>query len=200
MTQLISKVKILSANKTEIELEEKVIDKDTKTTKKVTTDISSDEVRHRDFNAAGDALVPFIRKMFGFPEKWEVEFKGLSIHREHGFAVNINTYVRFNQEEISGGASMPLPLLSEESKNGQNEISVQLKDAIMAFLNEVDAFAFAGKQAQASLSLDEPKTDEELDEQEKQNIATPPGTSKKRNKIFGAGVIKAVAHDNKKRA
>lgn len=197
MTQLISKIKILSANKTELELEDKEIDRETKTTKKVVTSITSDEVRHPDFNAAGDALVPYIREMFGFPEEWEVEFKGLSIHREHGFAVNINTYIRFNQEKISGGASMPLPLLSEDSKNGQNEISVQLKEVIMSFLTEADNFAFANKKAQSSLPL----TDEELDEQEKKSIATPPGTAKKRGgKIFRASLVKAVSDDNQKSA
>lgn len=195
MTELIKRVSVLN-NKTEIDFEDKIVNKETKSTRKKFNHVIDDEQRHPDFSAAADEVGSFLPAMFGFPEEWEVEFKGLTINRQHGFVVMINAYAKFNVEGITTGTQMSLGPLYQESKDGNNQLSLKMYDAIIAFLVEAEAYAMRDKKAQLSLLDDDnaEKTDEELDEEEKLQIATPPGTKKAKGKRTLKGALRAFSN------
>jgi hypothetical protein len=167
MTQLISKIKLLSAQRTEIEMSEEVTTDQSKTVN--TSNIESDEVRHPDFTAAGEAIVPIVRKVFNIQKDWEVEFKSVSINRDDGYSAMIGLYLRFGKD-FSSGAQIVMPKLTDEPKNGMNKMPIQLYDAIVKLVDEASKFAFNNKRAQGSLPLEQPKTDEELEAEEQRKI------------------------------
>lgn len=163
MSQLITKIKLKAQGRTEITLTEEIVTDQSKTV--TDSHIGSDELRHADFTAAGDAIAPLCRQVFNIPKEWEIEFKSVHLDRDDGFAVIIGLYFRFGKD-FSSGAGITMPKLTQDPINEVSKLPVQLYDAIIKLIEEADQFAFHDKRAQSSLPL----TDEELDEAERRNI------------------------------
>ncbi len=170
----LTKIRFPSRDVTEIEITETNEKGEDTTIKK---EISSREIRHQDFQVAGEALAAPVLKLAGFPKSFEddTEFRSVRFKRDdkHGLCMNIclvRILKAFGESKISGSIVLNFPLIHEDlAEIGNNKMPKHLYDKVMTLFNEADAFLRQGKRAQGELNLEQ--KDQEVANEEEQDEA-----------------------------
>lgn len=194
MTGMITEIKMLAGNKTEIVCEDIIIKDQAKTSKKLA--VNSTQPAHPDLQAAGDALVPYIEELYPFPD-YTVEFKSVKIYRDdNGFSASYGIYLRPDNEDYSGN-QWQIPKLMVDTPSGKNHLPPMLYEKTQDLIKEAQKFV-EGKRAQADMFAakpddDRPKSDEEIDQEEEDKIAAP-GKTRRRSRFLGGPTDTHATH------
>jgi hypothetical protein len=154
--QQVSKIKLTNEYRTDIYLE----DNESKPSEKRQKDIhvSIEAGRHPDFDAAFEAVVPWLLKEFELPAKWKESTicKSVSIKRTEAQGLGAVFTLIKSFDNFGGVFCLNTPLMHEDlGETGHDKMPIQIRDCLIKMLDEAHQFMNNGKQAQGQLFDDE---------------------------------------------
>lgn len=166
MTELITKISFVNDSTTQIGLndpEAKIKNDDPNIKRRRESKEVVMAYRHPDFDAAMDALLPHVLKIFQFPEDWtyDAKLKHVNFKRSdrNGFGATFTIVRTYNT--ISGGMPInTLELHEDLSESGKSKMPDDMLQALYKLMDEAQAF-LNGKQAQGQLFAEEPEEEDE---------------------------------------